>query len=250
MTVKVKHLVLFGLSVALVLTLLQLVVIPKVQLAQAQRQFENGTSGGKESMLHIIDTSSGDRKWALIRENMIENGSESIVHAYNVVIGSGYTQSQSVSTKPNALIWSVEEKLPRLEAYVEGAPADGYLVRAAKQLAFLYRMKGQRLEARKALELVESRLLPEAANDKTSLAFERAVLLKEEGESQAAERLLQELNENRNPNDSYTNTKVAQLLAQIWIEKGDVESAYERIRKELAAYREQLKTSPPSTKSF
>ncbi|RED64927.1 carboxypeptidase-like regulatory domain-containing protein [Cohnella lupini] len=240
-TVKVKHLVLFAVTVALVLTLLQLVVIPKVQLAQAQRQFENGTVGGKENLLHLIDTSSGDRKWALIRENMIENGSESIVYGYNVFIGSGSTQTQAVTTKQDAFVWSGEEKLPRLEAYVAGAPADGYLVRAAKQLALIYRTKGQWQEARTALELAEGRLQPGSESNKTALAFERAVLLKDEGKSQSSERLLQELIENRNPEDSYMNTKIARLLAQIWIEKGDIKSAHERISQELATFREQLK---------
>lgn len=223
--IKVKHL--FTLVVALCASLicLQLIVIPKVEVAMAKKHFEQGTVGGKNELLRAIDASSGDDKWALIRRYMIESGSDLSLTSYNVIVGDGTYYSNTVTTMPDAPTWTGEEKIKYLEAYVEGGPIDGYLVRAAKQLAFEYLIQSRTGDAVRALERTEQKLPSQYDNQRQELKLDRTRIYADDGEFGMAERLLDELSEMPNPEYPYLNDNIAKLQTRIMEQRDNAASS-------------------------
>ncbi len=213
--IKVKHL--FALVVALCASFifLQLIVMPRVEVAMAKKNFEQGTVGGKSDLLRAIDVASGDDKWALIRRYMIENGSDLSMTSFDVIAGDGTFQSSQATSLPNAPSWTGEEKIKYLEAYVEGGPIDGYLVRAAKQLAFEYLILSRTEDAVRALERTEQRLTSHYDNQKRELKLARAKIYADAEQFGTAEQLLTELSEKPNQKDAYLNDNIAKLKTRI-----------------------------------
>ena len=211
--IKVKHL--FALVAALCASFIfvQFIVMPKIEVAMAKKHFEQGAANGKVELLRVIDASSGDEKWALIQRYMIEDGSDSSMTRYDVIIGDGTFYSANVTSVPNAPRWTEEEKIEYLEAYLGEGPANGYLVRAAKQLASAYVMLSRTEEAVRALEQAEQRLPDNYDSQIQELTLARAKIYADAEEFGTAERLLKELSENAKY--TYVNDNVAMLKARI-----------------------------------
>ncbi|WP_158544121.1 carboxypeptidase-like regulatory domain-containing protein [Cohnella sp. OV330] len=191
----------------------------------AKKHFEQGTVGGKEELLRAIDASSGDDKWALIRRYMIENGRDMSMTSFDVIAGDGTFQTGTVTLFPDAPRWTGEEKIKYLEAYVEGGPVNGYLDRAAKQLAFEYLMLGRTEDATRALDRTEQRLSGSYDNQKRELKFTRANIYADTNEPETADRLLNELSERSNRQDTYLTDKIAKLKARIVEQRDDTASS-------------------------
>lgn len=213
--IKVKHLFVLGAALCASFIFLQLIAMPRIEVAMAKKHFEQGTSGGKNELLRAIDASSGNDKWALIRRYMIENGSDLSMISFDVIAGDGTFQSSKATSLPNAPSWTGEEKIKYLEAYAEGGPIDGYLVRAAKQLAFEYLILSRTEDAVRALERTEQRLSGHYDNQKRELKLARAKIYADAEQFETAERLLTELSEMPNRKDTYLNDNIAKLKTRI-----------------------------------
>ncbi|MBN2981319.1 MULTISPECIES: carboxypeptidase-like regulatory domain-containing protein [Cohnella] len=223
--IKVKHL--FALAVALCASfvLLQLIVMPRIEVAMAKKHFEQGTAGGKNDLLRVVDASSGDDKWELIRRYMIENGSDMSMTRFDVIAGEGTFYSSTAASLPDAPRWTREEKIKYLEAYLEGGPIDGYLVRAAKQLAFEYLILSRTEDAIRALERTEQRLSGRYDNQRRELKLARAKIYADAEDFGTAERLLTELSEEPNQKDTYLNDNIAKLQTRIMEQRDNAASS-------------------------
>lgn len=240
MTFKVKHLVLGLLSIGALLSLLQWVVIPKLQVHYAVKHYENGDSGGRESLLTAIDESaSSGKKWELIREHIIGYGPASLAHSFDVYTGSGWVMS-SPEDKESRL-WNWEDKLPYLRSYLADGPADEYLVQAARQLTDYYMTEGKADEALAVLETAEKRLTGDYSVQRRELRLERAKIYATLGEIAKAERQLDELDDTRDPGNMDFNGEVVQLRAQLMIRQGDIHSALDKVSGELEELRRRWK---------
>ncbi|WP_239616008.1 carboxypeptidase-like regulatory domain-containing protein [Cohnella mopanensis] len=233
-TLKVKHLVLSILSIGLLLSLLQFVVIPKLQVHSAEKNYEEGRIGGKKSLLAAIDNSAtSGKKWELIRQYLIGNDGVTLAHSFDVYVGSGWTQSGPIDKE--STIWSWEDKLPYLKSYLTEGPADQYLVSAARQLASYYMSEDEASDALAALESAEKRLTGDYLNQERALKLERAKIYAGRDEMTKAEQLLEQLDNTRNPGDLDFNGEIVQVRAQLMIRQGNVRSALDNVNTELVA---------------
>jgi len=222
---KVKHLVALIAALGASFILLQLVVMPKLEVVMAKKNFEQGAVNGKSDLLQVIDNSSGDDKWALIQQYMIENGSDLDTTNFNVIVGDGNFYTSMVTSYPEQPDWTRDEKIKYLKDYLNGAPADGYLVRAAKQLALVYLTQGQTAEALRALEQAEQRLPRSYDNQNKELKLARARIYVNANAMDAAERLLDELSQSSIPKASYLSDNIAKLKSQIVDQRNDTASS-------------------------
>lgn len=213
--IKVKHLFALVMFLCALLVSLKIVVLPRVEVAMAKQHFEQGTPGGKNELIRAIDASSGGEKWTLIRRYMIEGGREMGRAGFDVIAGDGTFYASSATPFPEAPRWSEEEKIKYLEAYVEDGPVNGYLERAAKQLAFEYLILGKTEDAIHALERTEKRLSGNYDNQRRELKLARAKIYADADESETAERLLKELSEHSKQQDTYLNHNIAKLKIRI-----------------------------------
>ncbi|GMK40851.1 hypothetical protein PCCS19_39070 [Paenibacillus sp. CCS19] len=213
--IKVKHLAALVAALGASFILLQLIVMPRVEVTVAKKHYEQGAANGKNELLQVIDASSGDDKWELIRQYMIENGSDLGTTSFNVVIGVETVYTNLVTSYPDQPRWTGDEKVKYLEDYLSGAPADGYLVRAAKQLALEYLTQGRTDDALRALEQTEQRLPGNYNNQRYELRLARAQIYVNTEQSENAERLLDDLNAKSYPKGSYLHDNIVKLTSQI-----------------------------------
>lgn len=241
--IKVKHLVVALLTVCGLFVVVTNVVIPKARTYMAEKQFQQGGLTAKADILKAIDgAASNKEKWRLIRQYMIETGVESAAYGFNVVIGPGTSYSQSSTSMPGAPVWQWEEKLPYVQIYAAEAPADGYAIRASRQLALYYGSQGQREEAIAALERMENRLNADYANQREELKFERAKLYADSGDFTQAETLIREVTERfqQRGGSNYLNARIAKLRADIYVRQGKAKAAYEEVARELEIYKQAV----------
>jgi tetratricopeptide (TPR) repeat protein len=135
--IRIKHLTLSLLFIGLTVYVLANIVMPRVELNAARQQFEQGSPDGKQGILDAINNPiSAKSKWELIRQYMIEYGDDGdVMRGFNVYIGPG---TSHVSGGESRLTFTWSEKLELVQDYAANAPVDGYVLRAAKQLANYY----------------------------------------------------------------------------------------------------------------
>ncbi|MFC5468484.1 hypothetical protein ACFPPD_07110 [Cohnella suwonensis] len=217
-TLKVKHLVLLVGTLLGIFLLLQCWIVPKVQMANVKKDFAGGAPNGKAAMKRAIDHASRWEKLSLIRKHVIENGTDFDLSRFDVVVGAGFYYMGGVPTLPDAPPWSEMEKVGFLKEYVAEGPVDGYLARAAEQLAFIYEKMGRDDDALAALELGESRLEDDASggNQAGLMKLNRAKIHARNEEYANATKLLDELMASAGGyRDSYTETEVERMRARI-----------------------------------
>ncbi|SDD12586.1 Carboxypeptidase regulatory-like domain-containing protein [Paenibacillus sp. UNCCL117] len=215
--IKIKHLALTLLAACLLL-LAMFAAYPRVQDYLAQRAVLNGKAMDKESLLRLLSQGApGDRKWPLIRAAVIEQGRDSWIPRYDVYIGPDSSQTIGGGEDDNIPSLSEAEKRPYLEAYVRQGPVDGYLVRAAKQLAVSYYGEGQLERALTVLESAEGRLDEEASvsQRRKELQLERARLYAADRQAQQAANVLDELAGSLSAQDGFINGEVEKLRKQL-----------------------------------
>jgi len=248
--VKVKHLVLGGLSIVAALTAFQFVVSPKLELRAAVRDYEEGKAGGKKSMLAAIDNAeSPSKRWELIRRHVIASGSESPSRSFDVYVGPGSTMSLG-SPSGESRLWSWEEKLPYLVEYANEGPDDIDRLSATKQVAGYYASEGRTEDAMELLERIEERSGGDRAK---ALKLERAKLAAEAGDQTQAMRLVEELEADPAKVDGDFGGRVAALKAALLVGKGKAEEALKEIDRELAAVakrKEEMKEKFPDSEDF
>ncbi|MFC7151355.1 hypothetical protein ACFQMJ_22690 [Cohnella cellulosilytica] len=236
MTVKVKHLVVSVLLVGAALSLLQFVVIPKLQVRAAVKDYEAGAPGGKKAMLAAIERAAVAKRLELIREYMIGYGEASPTRSFDVYAGPGSTMSISPQDGGESRVWSWEEKLPYLQEYVAEGPADSYLFGAANQLAQYYKGEGDSDRALAVLEKAEER----GGSWRAKLALERAKLYADLGDSESAMRLVERLEAEPPSVNLDFSGEVTQLKAKLLVGQGRGEEALEAVERELRALEERV----------
>ncbi|BBI31659.1 carboxypeptidase-like regulatory domain-containing protein [Cohnella abietis] len=238
-TLKVKHIVTGGLSIGIVLCVLFLFVIPKLQVVNAQKNYEQGKGNGKANLLAIINhPPSESKKWELIRKYMIQTDPISIVHSFNVFVGPSSTMTQGSGSEVGSESWTWEEKLPYLEAYLSEGPTDGqFLVSAARQLAYYYSSEGRVDQALAAIALAEKRRVNKNNNE---LKLEQVKLYIDNNELDKAKQVLNEWSHQPVSHNVDINGEAVKLWMKILIQEGDPDRALEKVSQELDALRKTL----------
>ncbi|TVY01193.1 carboxypeptidase regulatory-like domain-containing protein [Cohnella terricola] len=238
-TIKVKHLAIGVLAIGLALTLLQFVVIPKLQVRAAIKHFEAGNVEGKREMLALIDNAaSPGKRWELIRQYMIGPGGLSIANRYDVYVGPSSTMGGgSGSSVRDYREWGWEEKLPYLLEYVSDAPVGMDWFEAAKQIAEYYLSEGRTNEALSMLELAEGRRGDAWG---ARLKLERAKIYAARGDTEAAGRLVDEM-EAAKPSESLDlDGDIVQFKARLLVAEGKARDALQEIDREIETTREWM----------
>jgi len=237
-TIKVKHLAIGVLAICLALSLLQFVVIPKLQVRAAVKNFEAGNVGGKRELLAAIDrAASSVKRWELIRQYMIGPGGVSIASRYDVYVGPSSTMSSSGSPERDYREWSWEEKLPYLQEYVSDAPVDAFWIDAAKQIAEYYVSEGRTNEALALLEQAEGR---GGSAWGGRLKLERAKIYADRGATAEAWRLIGELEAAMPSANLDLDGDIVQFKVQLLVAEGKARDALQEIDRELEATRERM----------
>ncbi|MFD0717296.1 hypothetical protein [Paenibacillus sp. GCM10027626] len=230
LTVKVKHLALFSLA------LFAAVVSAGALFAEKHPESKMREGGVKAVLAGLAEVSNPAQKWELIREFLIMPGVDSIVRDAEIIIGPGrlFNASGVKSGEREKVTW--KEKLPYLEQYAAEAPIDGYLVHAARQLAYYYGYYRQPGDAVLVLEQVEGRL--ERAREKgkytqerNELELLRAEWLFRQGDLKAAEQLMTGLLQT---GDGRTNA-VMHTSVMMKLEQGRLQEALAELEQYLQA---------------
>ncbi|GGD51465.1 hypothetical protein [Paenibacillus nasutitermitis] len=237
LTVKIKHLVLFATVTAAVFILLLQFISPRTEIEAAQQQFDNGAAGSKERLLRLIDTTaSGKQKWELIRKNIIETGSETAATGYDIYVGPNSTMM--IGDQPNKQSLSLSDKLSYLEDYLQNGPSDGYLVRAARQLAVYYQTEGLPDQAAAVLDDGIKRMKEAYQSyEKNELLLQKASIYASFEQYDKAEEIFKQLGDRLGANDWDMNGRVARERAQLLISRDGIEHALIYVDSEIAAYR-------------
>jgi len=246
--IKVKHLVIATLLIGAAVSLLQLVVIPKLQVRAAIQDYAAGAPGGKEAMLAAIDRATSSQRLELISEYMISYVEASPARGFDVYVGPSSVWSGSPQNE-NTRHWSWEEMLPYLLEYVADGPADSYRFRAATQLVQFYLSEGRSDQALSLLEQAEER----GGTWRGKLMLERAKVYAQIGKSGEAMRLIERLEAEPASTDLDFSGSVVQFKAQLLVGQGKGEDAIQAVDRELKALEErigQLKSELPDNEDF
>ncbi|MEF3311247.1 carboxypeptidase regulatory-like domain-containing protein [Paenibacillus sp. GYB004] len=234
--IKVKHLVLSVLAIAVALPLLTEVALPYWNLYYARQQAAAGNIRGVQGIMEALDGSlfTEKQKQKLIRETMIEGAiapERMRASNYDLYVGPGHTQSHL----PNRTeLFRTEEKVPYLEYYVDQASIDGYWSQAVKHLAYVYERQGQPEEAIRTLEEAERRLTAKNfAYVRQTLVFRQAELLAASGQVEEADRVLAEFAYRLQEGGTNGSGEIARMRARVWIDAGQSRQALERFSAEL-----------------
>ncbi|RXZ81636.1 hypothetical protein EBB07_13310 [Paenibacillaceae bacterium] len=245
--IKVKHLALSLLLCCALLIMLFGLIIPEARLQMAERQLAQGNLESKQAIVDaILHPTSQTRKWELIKAHIIEHTPESILEDFNIYVGPGHTTTTGGDQE---LPFNWEEKLPFLEMYVEGAPADGYLVRAAKQLAYYYSTINETSKPIALLNRAEERLPDNYRNQRLELALERGKLTALAGDLDEADRVLVQTANETGSNYSYLQTQIAKVRADIMLQKGALQDSLAQLEQAIKQA-EQADRERKNTGSF
>lgn len=232
--IKVKHLVLSFAAAGAFVGIFAGIVVPQTELFFARKHASAADLSGKRAIVEALDSRwiTDKQKWGLIRDYMIEDTPDAPrASDFDLYVGPRFTQSYGDGRQK---LFGAAEKIPYLERYVTRAPADGYLLQAAKHLAYCYKLEGKTDRAIAVLEQAAKRL-PGGRHDymRHELAYRAAELIGGEGRIGEAESRLAELTLQLGSGDTHWNGKIAQLRARLLMRQGDLRQALERVRIEL-----------------
>jgi len=252
LNIKVKHLVYAAAVVIMVPLLFQFVVPQARALFDKVQEKSSGVLSEEEADRILAELErlpdSNKRKWTLIADHFISTSADSIVTDADIIIGAG-TVMEKGPEKGRSFLW--QEKAPYLEQYVQSGPANGYLVRAAKQLAYYYAKTGEQNKAIASLQTAEDRMHDEEnySNSWQELALARAKLLSAKGDIAGSDQVLKKLSEQSE--SSWLNQDMTMLRVQNLIRQGKLEEALaltgdqiSEARKSEQGWRNALVSSP------
>ncbi|MEF2244722.1 carboxypeptidase regulatory-like domain-containing protein [Paenibacillus sp. IITD108] len=236
-TIKVKHLVMTTLLLMIGIPFFINIVQPQAEtlLAKWRPELIDWESRSTK-IVDKIDKASGSKKWELIREHIIEGSSDDIRQA-PIFVGSGMSQRQGPSEA--AIQIGNEDTIKFLEQYISSGPADGYLSRAARQLAYKYSKIGEQEKAITALEAAEQRLLESSENGIRQsfglyeLTLQRAKMLADLGDLKRSDHLLNELKNKWETTDIRENEQIAFLQMKNSLHSGKLEEALNIVEEQV-----------------
>jgi hypothetical protein len=194
----------------------------------------------KEQILQAIRLAKPDDQLKLIAEKLLKEDSGDLTRVYDVYIGPGqimYSGSAAeVETKPE---FSLKEKVPYLEQYVQAGNSEPEIATAAKLLAYYYEGAGQWQKAVQTLADAGKRMKTHRYGYAgRELLFMQARLVAEHKQYDELLRLTWELL--RASDSSNLNTRIADLLAKYAALEGDAPAVLKQIQAELEREKKQI----------
>ncbi|MGI2293800.1 hypothetical protein [Paenibacillus sp. GXUN7292] len=236
-TIKVKHLVIMTIVLMIGIPFFINVVQPQAETLLAKWRPELVDWESRTiKIVNQIDKASGSKKWGLIREHIIEYGSENIEHS-SIFVGAG--SSFRIPDGTAEINLSMDEKIYFLEQYISSAPADGYLKRAARQLAYNYSKIGEQEKAVAALETTEKRLMKLLDNVNrdqfglNELTLQRAKMLADLGDIESSDQILNDLKNRWKPTDVRINEQMTFLQMKNLLRSGKLEEALHVVEQQV-----------------
>lgn len=231
---KVKHLVTSVIAFTALLFVFILFIQPQLEIRGINQQIEAGNVN--EAKNAILEKIENDRhrqiQMDLIREYMIEP--QPWGDRFDVYISPSMTTFGSVS--PDRL-FNIEESEPYLQLYIKEAPADGYLRRAITLLQTSYKRTGQFEKAEATIKEGLTRFSKDqyAYHDLQLMKIELAITSKNYDRAQL-------LIDDYKPkmNDRFTDTflQLSKFVAEMLIQKGEYDQAYEYLMEEIEKHEE------------
>lgn len=220
---------------------------PELILRQAVKEIQGGNLEAKQEIINLLNTTGSDSKrWEMIRDYMPGEGYYNS-REYDVYITPGFTTSSSTEYRIGSA-FTLEEKAPYLQEYVEQAPVDQFTISAATQLSFYYTSKGAYDKAEQLLLKTESTIW--GANE--PFLLQRVQLYVNQNKLDQAEERLWELKQNEeeriakvneretempNPLRYHQSEQWTKLQVDISIKRGDLPLALQQLEEGMESYR-------------
>ncbi|MCH1627384.1 carboxypeptidase-like regulatory domain-containing protein [Fredinandcohnia quinoae] len=230
--IKIKHLMFILIGLIILIPFISFVVKPQIELYVAREKLEQGKFG-KEKVVELLNSSIlQSQKWDLMKDYIIEESSR--IGKYDVIVGPSMTQI--VGNPELNFTWN--EKLEYLQDFVEKGPLDGYLSKAAIQLSAYYQREGQLERAENVLLKSIERLSDNRYTGiEDELRIELIKLMINLKNYEKAENYIDVMNKNLSASNFYMKAEVVKLRSEMIIQKGDMETAYEKVNNELKEFK-------------
>lgn len=227
--VKIKNLVLTGVACTLFLPIFLYLIQPQYSIFMAERQMARGDLAGKERVLELIDKGNifSEQRFALIREYMIEDANSM---DYDVYVGTTSTYWSDLNQAK--VKFSMKERLPYLEEYIENGPVDGYMESAAGEVANYYSMEGNWAKGDKLLQMAMDR--GKSTYFRPDLATKQIELAVRNGEYERASSYIEEFHDDVPESDIYSKAVVAKAHTEILMNNGEYEKVLAIVEKALS----------------
>lgn len=232
-------------SIVILLACYFTVIDPALNRYAAKQTIERGGVPAKEALLaRFANAKDGQEQWELTRTYILGDGSDSIVHGFDVRIGPGTSQSGgSADRKQPRLTW--EEKLPYLQSYAENGPSGGDLYSAVKQLVLYYNSTGQPELALRVLKSGRAR----TTNPWESVRYgiDQAKQLVSMNRYEEASEMLEEILSSSEKTRDYTVLQqVTALQAAMLLREGNLEEAIAKVKADEEDYKRELEKLDPA----
>lgn len=229
---KIKHLAFGLLFVFAMLPIYTNFIHPELTLRQAVNEIQYGNMKGKQEIINLLNTTGSDsKKWQMIRDYMQEEGLYN-PREYNVYITPQSTFSSSNEYRIGSA-FTLEERVPYLQEYVENAPVDQFTISAATQLVVYYTSKEFYEKAEQLLIKTESRLSGTKWRSNERFYFHRVQLYVDQDKLDQAEERLLELQKK-----DYQSAEWVKLQVDISIKRGDLQLALQQLEEGMESYRQ------------
>lgn len=203
---KIKHFAYGLLFLFAMLPIYANLIEPELTLRQAVKEIQGGNLEAKQEIINLLNTTGSDSKrWEMIRDYMLGEGYYNS-REYDVYITPGFTTSSSTEYRIGSA-FTLEEKAPYLQEYVEQAPVDQFTISAATQLSFYYTSKGAYDKAEQLLLKTESTIW--GAND--PFLLQRVQLYVNQNKLDQAEERLWELKQNEEERIAKINERETEM---------------------------------------
>ncbi|WP_404449600.1 carboxypeptidase-like regulatory domain-containing protein [Sutcliffiella horikoshii] len=225
---KIKHLVLTVVAIALFLPIFFYLIQPQYTIYMVKQQMANGDVMGKERIQKLLDNGKifPDQRFALIRDYLIE---DSFTMEYDVYVGT--TSTYWSDSSQSKVKFTFEERLPYLLKYVEEGPTDGYMESAANEVAEYYNKEGEWQKGDRVLQTALDR--GNGTYFRSDLATKQIDLAARNGQYERALTYIEEFTANVSEDDSYTKAMAVKSHADILMSRGEYEKVLALVEKAL-----------------
>lgn len=232
---KVKHLVYIGTFLIAIFVLLSKFIFPNAELYFAEKKIAAGKIEDKQEILELLkETPIESKKWDIIQDYMIDEG---VLGGFDIYISP--TMQEWGETEQTTIHFTKDEKIPFLIDYVKHAPANGYLVTAAKVLSLFYEKEGDIEKAKKVLYDTSKRFVSENYRyDRNELLIQRIRLTMNHGQFDEVNHYIVEIMESLDRLDLDMHAQIAQIRAEMLLQEGELDQAIEVVEQAIKDFEE------------
>ncbi|MBM7662900.1 thioredoxin-like negative regulator of GroEL [Bacillus mesophilus] len=225
--IKVKYLVYFLLVLFAALPLFAFFIQPKIELTLAQHELENNEeTKARERIEGLLQSTSGNQRWEIIKDFMIE---PTAIGHYHVYIGSSMTSMSHDRTSP---LFTIEEIVPYLHEYILHAPLSGYIQSAAEILASHYTQNNQYEKADQALAAAQNRY-GSSTYEFQNLLLKRVEFAERAGEPAKLQQIITFLKEQKLDDHLEVFSQITEVEVKEMLRNQQYEEAYNRLTKDI-----------------